>query len=372
MSEFQVRVVQITNIAKLANSDNLSLTNIDDYPVIIRTGEFSIGDKAVYIPVDSVVPNEDKYAFLAGNFRIKAKRLRGTFSMGLLIKYPDNSWEIGQLVHKELGITKYIPRAEKIAGENNSYSNRFKKYPWYKKLYYTLAGLRPKTKIKGSNLIPEYTDLDSLRKYKNLFTDEDEVCITIKQHGTNARYCWFNNKFWVGSHHTFKNVESEPIGYAWWRLWRRIRGKGLKASTPAMNWWQEAAQRYDLENKLRDYPNYIFFGEVYGDKVQRNFPYDCEPNQVKFRVFDIYNIDLKEYLTWSNVVHFCKIIGLDTVIEVYTGFYDPEVVANLSNGPDPLNPKHTREGVVVKTLSNPRKILKLVGNDYLLLKHPEE
>lgn len=81
MSEFHINVVEIGTIEKHPNADTLSITSVDGYPCIIRTGEFTEGDRAVYIPVDSILPkDEPRWEFLAGHLRVKAKKLRGIFT----------------------------------------------------------------------------------------------------------------------------------------------------------------------------------------------------------------------------------------------------------------------------------------------------
>ena len=91
MTEFKLEAVKIGKIDQLQNSDSLSITNIHNgYPVIFKTGDFHEGDVACYVPVDALVPvDRPEFAFLdAGKGRkferIRARRLRGTFSMGLL------------------------------------------------------------------------------------------------------------------------------------------------------------------------------------------------------------------------------------------------------------------------------------------------
>src|SRR5574343_587969 len=103
MSEFHVVVVEIGKVGKHPNADTLSITSVlGGYPVIFRTGQFNQGDKAVYVPVDAICPASDpRFAFLGENNRIKAKRLRGIFSMGLLVE-ANSEWTVGQNVQNEL------------------------------------------------------------------------------------------------------------------------------------------------------------------------------------------------------------------------------------------------------------------------------
>ena len=93
MSTFSVPVVRVGAVSRHPNADTLSLTEVRGCPVVLRTGSFAEGDLAVYVPVDAVVDTTvPELAFLAAegktSVRIRAKRLRGTFSMGLLVAAP--------------------------------------------------------------------------------------------------------------------------------------------------------------------------------------------------------------------------------------------------------------------------------------------
>ena len=57
MSEFHVQVVQVGPVTKHPNADSLSCSEVDGYPVIFRTGDYVEGDRAVYVPVDAIVPD---------------------------------------------------------------------------------------------------------------------------------------------------------------------------------------------------------------------------------------------------------------------------------------------------------------------------
>lgn len=163
MSEFQVEVVTVGEVTKHPNADSLFVTVVKNgYPVIIRSGEFVEGDKAVYLPVDSLVPVADsRFSFLANKDklrereRIKAKRLRGIFSMGLLVK-ADPAWDVGRNVQTELNVTKYEPPEPLVMGGENE---------------------------KDPGFLPVYTDIEGLRKYSRLLADGEEVVLTEKIHG---------------------------------------------------------------------------------------------------------------------------------------------------------------------------------------------
>ena len=52
MSEFHIETLRVGPLERHPNADNLSITRVRDYPVILRTGELQEGDLAVYVPVD--------------------------------------------------------------------------------------------------------------------------------------------------------------------------------------------------------------------------------------------------------------------------------------------------------------------------------
>lgn len=166
MSTFKVEVVKIPTFQKHPNADTLFITNIFSYPVIFSSKEgWKEGDLAAYVPVDAVVPMTEQWAFLGDSersHRIKAKKLRGVFSMGLLTRPPEGA-KVGDDVASQLGIIKFEqPEPLSLGGENE----------------------------KDPGFIPCYTDIEGYRRYAHLLTPSEPVIIMEKLHGcfrSNAR-----------------------------------------------------------------------------------------------------------------------------------------------------------------------------------------
>lgn len=326
MSEFHVRVVKIGEIVRHDNADTLSITMVDGgYPVIFRTGEFQTGDLAVYIPVDSIVPDEPQWAFLKGHRRIKAKKLRGVFSMGMLTKLPEGSFQEGDNLQELLKIEKWDPFV-------------------YTKRMFTGQS------ISSPQAFPVYTDLDSLRKFSRLIVENEEVILTEKIHGANARYGWHDGQFWAGSHRHFK----KPIH--------------LEGLAPDM-WWK-AALELNLEEKMKSRPELGFYGEVYG-QVQ-DLKYGLTGLDVRF--FDILDLKTQKYLDYDDAQKIFDELGLKTVPVLYRGPWTNEL-RSLAEGMSTLpDAYHVREGFVLRPVKERhdlrcgRVILKFVGEGYLLRK----
>lgn len=93
MSKFEVRVRKITNIDKHPNAERLSVVRVDsfDWDIISGLDQFKIGDLAIYVPIDSVLPPELVETIFKdskvkpSNGRIRAAKIRGIVSYGLLV-----------------------------------------------------------------------------------------------------------------------------------------------------------------------------------------------------------------------------------------------------------------------------------------------
>jgi len=316
-STFKAEVVEIKEIEKHPNADSLSITKVFDYPVVIRTSDFKIGDKAIYIPIDSVVPDRPEWAFLQGHMRIKAKKLRGIFSQGMLIAATSSS-TVGEDVTERLGIYKYEPPltpASGLGGDNE----------------------------QDPGFIPKYTDIENLRRYHDVLIEGEEVILTEKVHGCCSRFTYNQDRLWVGSHGQIKKMDPNNL---WWKL----------------------ANEYKLGDKLKNYPGKVVYGEGYG-RVQ-DLRYGLK-DQVKLIIFDVFDLNKGSYMKWDDMEPFVKELGLDIVPVLYRGPWNKDLFKH-AEGKSTLCNDHCREGFVVRPVEERydrrvgRVVLKLHGEEYLL------
>lgn len=317
MTEFRVEVVTVGAIEKHPNADSLSITSVNGYPCILRTGDFEAGQTAVYVPIDSVVPAEPRWEFLGDHRRIKAKRLRGVFSMGLLTA-ADSAWIVGQNVQAELKIEKYEPPIERISTGGNA--------------------------ERDPGCMPFYTDIEGLRRWPLAIEPDEEVVLTEKVHGANFRACWFEDRLWVGSRGQMKVEEETSI---WWRV----------------------AKAHGLADVLRARPDLIVYGEVYG--AVQDLRYGTSPGEVKLALFDVFDRGLGRYADYDSAR--ASMADLPWVPVLYRGPWSGVDRQALSNGKSTIA-DHCREGFVVRPVLERwdmklgRVVLKMVGEDYLLRK----
>ena len=343
MSDWLVHLVRLDKVGRHPNADALDLTTVYGQTVVTKRDLYKQGDLAVFLPPDSVLSLDPdspvvKDSGLAPGHCIEAKRFRGIFSNGMLVPagvcFSESELaelEPGTHVAERLGITKYQESDEKLSLRGNN-----ERDPGYMSVY---------------------TDIEGWPKYRNAgyISPGDEVVITLKLHGCNGRFTMRENRVWVGSHKCVK--ASEVVNGAERNLWWNLAG------------------RIGLENKLRalaehlGHDHTVVYGEVYG-QVQKGFSYDTDGMTSKFRVFDTF-CDGK-YNNWKETVKITEFMGLETVPVLYEGPWR-EDLESLSEGTDPLNSSHVREGFVLKPLVERyghvgRVIFKKVGEGYRLKK----
>lgn len=326
MSTFTVEVVVVGPVEKHPNADSLGITMVGEYPVIVRLGDTVPGSVCAYVPIDAVCPPTGPTAFLADPsrpskpIRVKAKRLRGVFSMGLLIPAPAGS-NPGDDVAAALGIVKY-EEPEQLA---------------------STGGEDARAPVQ----VPVF-DVDGWRGHSRMLEEGETVEFSEKVHGCNARYLVHEGVLHAASRTRFKAESDDSV---WWR----------------------AAKHHDLATKLAGSEGFAFYGEVYG-QVQ-DLKYGVAKGGALFVAFDVLRIATREWLNVDDARAMCEARGIPFVPCVYRGPYTREAVLAHTSGPTIVgNGAHFREGIVIRPIAERnlmrggRAILKNVSEEYLLRK----
>ena len=362
MSEWAPQVIRIEKVEKHPDADNLDIaTVLGDYPVICKRGEYKAGDLAGYIPVDTVVPDIEQWHFLSpkiyeqyeenGEVKkrvigvkylvgsvpersrvISAKRLRGIYSMGLLVPLTQFH-NVGDSLVEELGLKKREEEEE----DNTTEAKR--------------VGANAEKAPSGWSI--PYYDIEGARKFLACLRNDEEIVLSEKIHGANFSAVYQDDRLWCKSRNHYKRLN------------------------PDDPWW-DFALRHDLENKLRQFSGHVFFGELYGNV--KGFRYDTQIEGgrllTRVRFFDVFALDTKRYLDYDQRVKMIEQAGLDAVPEMYRGVWtNKDEMYSYAEGVSTLNPKHIREGWVLNTAVerfeprlNSRMQVKLIGQAYSLAK----
>ena len=393
MSDLKVEIIKVGVLSPHPSADTLDITKVFDYPVIVKRGNFAEGDLAAYVPIDAVVPASKAWEWLhAGaedqkHRRVKAKRLRGIYSEGLLIpvstEYFGNPAEFheGDEVSGVLGITKYDPGPLRGSGGAKGHGPNF-----HNRMPITVS------------LMPKYTDMENIRRYPGALIPGEQVLIMEKIHGSNARYGYLPAarppiKWWekainwafgwkpaeeemfvVGSHNTLR-----------WTDYSSPKDWHARADS---NIWHKAAKNAGLEQICKDCPGLVFFGEVFGDVQDLTYGAPKGSGLVEFRLFDIYDTAEKRYLDIGETREVAENVGLLPAPVLYKGPWNPEelpiyrdgITQEVVNCRDAgrCSPAHQiREGCVIRpvqerTYVGGRLILKAVSPAYLTRKDGSE
>jgi RNA ligase (TIGR02306 family) len=362
-SEFACEVVQIFGLRPHPNADRLELasirmkTGVANYTVVVQKGTWKENDIAVYLSVDAVVPLHgplsEPFHFLRDSkgqrvsHRIRAARLRGVYSEGLLIPAPYVA-PLGTDMSEQLRVTQYQPKASvAFPGPVNS----------------------PRRKTRLEHLVPEYS-LTSLKKAPFTFEHGEQVRVTEKIHGTNFRFGWVKGRFVVGSHRTWKTDTRN--------LWERFRDWVLRVPPKGPGFygedlWLQAATQYQLEVATEDYQGVIFYGELFGRTPSGKAIQDLHygGGTLQFRLFDAYDTRAGIWYNDAQLAVAAADMGLQIAPELYRGPFDLDLVKQMAEGSTTLPgkwPTHIREGVVVEALTGDRRKGKYVGEGYLTRK----
>lgn len=337
-SELTVPITEIKELRAHPDADRLELATVLGWQLVVGKGLYSEGQRIIYVPPDSVMPEKlsdelDITKFLS-NGRVRQAKLRGEPSFGATVPLDiaerygvDPNLPLGTNVATELGITKYEPPVRPQAGDA----------------------------VAENALFQRYTSISNIRNFPDVITDQEEVILTEKIHGTNCRVGIIEGDFVAGSHGLQRkepeNIEDFKTNLYWFPL-------SLKEVRNMLIHINEGGAK-----------QVILYGETFG-KVQKKYNYGI-PNGIGFRAFDLF-VDGR-YLDYKDFYNYCERFNVPTVPLIGAGFYSYQAVVDKveSYASSTLDESHPIEGAVIKPMverHDPkigRVVLKYISNAYL-------
>lgn len=351
-STFSCPVVRV-NLSRHHNADSLSLVKIGGYQCVVKTEEWRDGQLAVYVPPDSVVPDRPEWEFLGGKRRITARRFRQEWSHGLLTAAPPGLSE-GDDAAPVLGISAYESPAERRQGLS---ARDRRALPLWRRL---LLGWR-EFRGRPRGQFPYY-DLENIRKYPDLIGKDEPCYVVEKIHGANACYVAVI-PWWLPHPQSILGRVVKPIP----KIFIRSRTQWKKPGDGS--WWARALENTPtLEKFILNNPGMAVYGEVYGRGVQ-SLEYGATSPQ--FVAFDLWDLHKREWLSIDAARSLLNIwsVPLAPCLGIVRGASIP-ALEEMAEFPSALaeknkSKKQISEGIVITTVYNPRKILKLKSNSFL-------
>lgn len=399
MSQFECPIVHVTVIPH-ENADSLEIAQVGGYLCVVRKGQFTSGDLAVYIPEQSVIPdwllktlglwdklkNKGALSGGAGN-RVRAMKLRGALSQGLLMGFvPDGDGKRcclpkrekhfepgchdcltafvdlkeGQCLAEYLGVTKYEP----------------------------IVPVHMAGRALGADLDSTIGyDFENIKKTPAMFSDGEPVVMTEKIHGTFVQVGLIPESMVVGKLWATK-VESVVFGGVSFKPVVTSKGQGAKGilldTSDEFNLYVKTAAELGLWGKIyamrkslgapADKPIFLC-GEIFGPGVQLNFAYG--QSAPAFKAFDLYVGTRSDgfFVDYGVMRTLCEDTGVETVPLLYHGPFSQVNLDFHTSGKTQVRGRagklHIREGLVIKSsrearYRNGRKIAKSVSEQFLL------
>ena len=357
-------VARIGEIVPIPGADNIELVLAGGWQAITKKGDYEVDDLVIVATTDAVIPQELSDAMNVTNYlrkgqRVRTVKLRGIYSECLIIPFvyaeklthPKAKWAEGTDMMDLFKIYKYEPPVREVV----------------------VSGGR-KVKYKDNPLFYVYHKFPNLKNVAGLFTEEDEVEISRKIHGTNARYGvvkkkkislwdrvrkffgneWVEYEFVYGSHNVEKGSDSQ--GYYGTDVWKEVADKyNIKENLWAL--FRNYKEVGDIKEGI------IIYGEIFGPGIQKNYDYGLA--ELKYNGFDV-QID-GEYCDVKRSFMLQTMLGLDYVPVLYYGKWSQEVQDSFVFNNYIEGTKVPHEGVVIKHISgNRHKVAKVINPDYLI------
>lgn len=348
-------IATVLEVFPIEGADAIEGVKIRGWNVVVKKGEYKVGDKTIYVEVDSVLPDglaeelreelkvlnrqlskadsdEEKadikakmaeisamntrpeFEFLRSvKFRIKTRRILGLVSQGIC--FPLSILENCNILNLEedadvtdaLGIVQY---EEPEAGAN-------------------LGGDAKGELGSLGILMSDEQRIENLSKvYPKL--KEFTYVVTEKLEGASVSYVLKNGVFNVCSRSLNLN---ENENNSFWRVAHRL----------------EVEEKMRAYGKIHGLTNWSIQGELVGEGVQGNI-YKLKGLTARF--YNAFNIDTQEYYEYTEFIEMIKEMGLETCPVISSEYTLPDTIEELFAVVDNFyttfgnNPKQLAEGWV--------------------------
>ena len=383
----------VEEIREIPGYDRVEHARVGGWWIIVaKADNIKPGDVCIYFEVDSKVPaTDERFAFLEKrNYKVKTLKMCKVFSQGLLMPialFPEI--DANTCIHTDvtdlLGI-KYavdednerkaakVNKDKKYQSMAARHAKLFKKpffrwmmrREWGRKLLFVFFGKKkdnPRCWPTGKFPGVSKTDQERCENMVWILDDKTPWIRTQKCDGTSGTYILERKgknkyEFYVCS----RNV--------------RMADRNQECFYGSDNYYWEAAIKYDIENKMRQYlennPELTFVcwqGEICGPGIQKNphglkelhlfcFHWTDDKGRYDIRIaaenwhrynMEVVPIDEEEYILPDDFEEF-KITA--------DGYYNPSACEGLT--------KQKREGYVYYNTKNPEQSFKNVSRAYLL------
>lgn len=345
-------IQEIKKLETIPEADKIVKATVLGWELVVLKDEFKVGDKCIYIEIDSVVPEREEFEFLrCRKFRIKTIKLKGQVSQGLALPLnkflPKGDYKIGDDVTELLGITKYDPQLaseHKLTKElkecKNSFIKFLIKFKFFRDYYMRKNNITlefpdwiDKTDEARVQTIPEILELYNNKKF----------IVTEKLEGMSATF-FVNNEC------------NDRFG---------VCSRNLRLFNEDNDYWK-VAKKFEIKKALssiaKGHKSVVLQGEIIGESIQ------CNIYDIKGKDFYAFNLIIDgqaiDSITAKNIL---SEYGIKFVPIIDSDFKLPETIPDIvdySIGQSVLSDV-LREGIVIRNYEEGISF-KVINPEYLL------
>jgi RNA ligase (TIGR02306 family) len=305
-------VTKVLELNPIEGADRIETATVLGWRVVTQKGLYNVGDLAVMIFPDTLIPKK----FLDGAYqgdekvRLKTVKLKGQYSAGLLLPMSvvGNSFSEGDEVSELLGIEKWVaPASAAISGD--------------------AAGSFPTMVISKTDEMNIRSEPEAvLEANSNVLFKDTPIVVTLKCDGSSGTFIYKDDTFMVCS----RNLE-------------------LKENESNVFW--QVARKYKLQEKLQALgTRWAIQGEVCGPGIQGN---PMKLTELTFFAFQMKDLTTNKWVHWDIFMDFCKHNHIPHVKELYRFYVNEEPLCidrlqEIANNARYDNGRTNAEGIVVR------------------------
>lgn len=315
-------VSTIDSIRPIEGRDRIEMATIENYNSIVTKGEYNVGDPAVYIFYDSILPADNPdfeflrarcYSAKLDGFRIRPMKMGGEVSEGLVLPMsvlpPGKEYHKGDIVTDVLRIRLY-EQPEEATPAN-------------------VEGAYP-TMIPKS----DEENIEKVFRHRDMWKDI-EFYITEKVDGAAGTWIY--------------DSETDSL---------RVFSHNWEVGESGV--WFDAARNEEIKEKMKGYcksnglASLVLQGEVIAPSVQKNI---YRVSKALIYIYGMMTVEGRRY-AFADMVDACREIGLNTVPVLAKSAYMPESIAEMLSACDGRSvlADVPREGVVWRATSTAKDI----------------
>lgn len=402
-----VYIVTVDDVHPIPGKDRVECAVVGGWTCMVPKGAFEPGSAGIYFEIDSKLPEEERFAFTSRyGYKIKTQRFKTSegpfYSQGLLMSPEDFGWTVqveplggvrtevvlddegkahypdneSRFLTQKLGVTyavvednkrkaNSIDKYKKMAQRrphlfSQKWARWMMKRDWGKKIMFFFFG-KKKDKKNGWPAWVQKTDEERVQNMPWILNNKEPWIATEKIDGTSTTFTMKRRYF--GKYDFF--VCSRNVCF----------DKPDKNCFYETNVYTEMAEKYDIENKMKDMMKTVFRGckwitiqgETYGEGVQKR---DYSLKGHDFMAFNLISSDGGRWNTLNMKRFLETTYDIPCVPVVDEFFILPDTVEELleyATNKSVVDGKE-REGIVFRSQDGAQSF-KAVSNEFLLKYH---